>query len=100
MSNLFKHFTLLGFDRSFSKGLGSQIKWLAGIMCVVYIVLTAISYLGELYVGKGSEDNRLLDILLVLIDPGSGSESMSSTLTIVCAILGLIIFSGMFWNDG
>ncbi len=95
MSNLFKHFTLLGFDRSFSKGLGSQIKWLAGIMCVVYIVLTAISYLGELYVGKGSEDNRLLDILLVLIDPGSGSPSMSSTLTIVCAILGLIIFSGM-----
>lgn len=93
--NLLKHFTLLGFDRSFSKGLISQLAWLAGIMCVVYIVLTGISYVGEMYAGGESENNRLLDILLVLIDPGSGSESMSSTLTIVCAILGLIIFSGM-----
>lgn len=93
--NLLKHFTLLGFDRSFSKGLISQLAWLAGIMCVVYIVLTGISYVGEMYAGNESGNNRLLDILLVLIDPGSGSEAMSSTLTIVCAILGLIIFSGM-----
>ena len=95
MKQLFKHFTLLGFDRSFSKGLISQLAWLAGIMCVVYIVLTGISYVGEMYAGNESGNNRLLDILLVLIDPGSGSEAMSSTLTIVCAILGLIIFSGM-----
>lgn len=95
MKQIFKHFTLLGFDRSFSKGLISQLAWLAGIMCVVYIVLTGISYVGEMYAGGESENNRLLDILLVLIDPGSGSEAMSSTLTIVCAILGLIIFSGM-----
>lgn len=95
MKQIFKHFTLLGFDRSFSKGLISQLAWLAGIMCVVYIVLTGISYLGEMYAGNESGNNRLLDILLVLIDPGSGSEAMSSTLTIVCAILGLIIFSGM-----
>lgn len=93
--NIFKHFTLLGFDRSFSKGLISQLAWLAGIMCVVYIVLTGISYVGEMYARSESGSNRLLDILLVLIDPGSGSESMSSTLTIVCAILGLIFFSGM-----
>lgn len=95
MKQIFKHFTLLGFDRSFSKGLISQLAWLAGIMCVVYIVLTGISYVGEMYAGGEGEDNRLLDILLVLIDPGSGTEAMSSTLTIVCAILGLIIFSGM-----
>lgn len=95
MKQIFKHFTLLGFDRSFSKGLISQLAWLAGIMCVVYIVLIGISYVGEMYSGNESGNNRLLDILLVLIDPGSGSESMSSTLTIVCAILGLIIFSGM-----
>jgi hypothetical protein len=93
MSKIFKHFTLLDFDRSFSKGLGSQLAWLAGIMCLVYIVLTAISYIGEMYAGNGN--SRFLDILLVLIDPGSGSESMSSTLVIVCAVLGLIIFSGM-----
>jgi hypothetical protein len=48
-----------------------------------------------MYAGVESENNRFLDILLVLIDPGSSSEAMSSTLTIVCAILGLIIFSGM-----
>ena len=95
MSKTFKQFTLLGFDRSFSKGWGSQLTWLVGIMCAVYIVLAAISYLGEMYVGKEGENNRLLDILLVLIDPGSGSPSMSSTLTIVCALFGLIIFSGM-----
>lgn len=95
MGKKFKHFTLLGFDRSFSKGWGSQFAWLAGIMCIVYIVLTAISYWGEMYVGNGSEDNRLLDILFVLIDPGSGSPSMSSALTIICALLGLIIFCGM-----
>ena len=93
MKQIFKHFTLLGFDRSFSKGLGSQLVWLVGIMCVVYIALTAVSYVEEMYVGNGNK--RLLDILLVLIDPGSGSEAMSSTLTIVCAILGLIVFSGM-----
>lgn len=93
--DLFKHFTLLSFDRSFSRGLISQLAWLVGIMCVVYIVLTSISYVGEMYSGSEGENNRLLDILLVLIDPGSGSESMSSILTIVCAILGLIIFSGM-----
>ena len=91
--NFFKNLSLR-FDRSFSKGLISQLVWLAGIMCVVYIVLTGISYVGEMYAGNKGE-NRLLDILFVLIDPGSGSESMSSTLTIICAILGLIFFSGM-----
>ena len=64
MKQIFKHFTLLGFDRSFSKGLISQLAWLAGIMCVVYIVLTGISYVGEMYAGDESENNRLLDILM------------------------------------
>lgn len=95
MKQKLKNFTLLGFDRSFSKGLKSQFIWLAGIMCFVYITLTGISYAGEMYaIGKGG-DKRLLDILLVLIAPGPGSEAMSSTLTIVCSILGLTIFSGM-----
>ena len=94
LKQLFKHFTLLGFDRSFSKGLVSQLAWLFGIMCIVYIVLTGISYAGQMYAG-GNGNSRLLDILMVLIDPGSGTEAMSSTLIIVCAVLGLIIFSGM-----
>ncbi len=95
MKRLFKHFTLLGFDRSFSKGLKWQLAWLVGIMCVIIIVLTAISYAGEMYAGNVSDETRLLDILFVLIDPGIGSESMSSALTIICSLLGLIIFSGM-----
>ena len=95
MKQLFKHFTLLGFDRSFSRGLKWQLAWLGGIMCVIFIVLTGISYAGEMYAGNGSDETRLLDILFVLIDPGIGSESMSSALTIICSLLGLIIFSGM-----
>ena len=95
MRQIFKHFTLLGFDRSFSKGLVSQLVWLASIMCIVFIVLAGISYVGEMYVEDGSRDNRFLDILLVLIDPGVGSEAMSSTLTIVCSLLGLTVFGGM-----
>lgn len=95
MKQFFKRFSLLGFDRSFSKGFGSQLVWLAGIMCIVYLILAGISYLGELYATDGKTYNRFVDILMVLIDPGSGSEAMSSPLTIVCAVLGLIIFSGM-----
>ena len=95
MKQIFKYFTLLGFDRSFSKGMVNQLIWLISIMCIVYIVLTGISYVGGMYVGYKGENNRFLDILWVLIDPSSGSLAMSSTLTIICAIIGLIIFSGM-----
>ena len=68
--NLFKRFSLLNFDRSFSRGLGSQLVWLAALMCAVYLVLAGISYLGELYASGGKTENRFVDILLVLIDPG------------------------------
>ena len=85
----------LSFDRSFSKGMGQQIIWLVGIMLVVYLILAGISYLGGMYTTDGEDNKRFLDILFVLIDPGSSSEAMSSPLTIICAILGLVIFSGM-----
>lgn len=95
MKKFFRHFTLLGFDRSFSKGLLFQLLWLLGIMCVVYIVMAAISYFGQLYVSGNGAHNRYIDILLALIGFGSKSKAMSFPLTVVCAILSLIIFSGM-----
>ena len=95
MKKFFRHFTMLGFDRSFSKGLLFQLLWLLGIMCVVYIVMAAISYFGQLYVSGNGAHNRYIDILLALIGFGSKSKAMSFPLTVVCAILSLIIFSGM-----
>ena len=95
MRKFFKRFSLLEFDRSFSKGIGSQLVWLTAIMLVVYVVLALVSYVGQMYMAGESEQNRFIDILLVLIDPGSGSEAMSNPLVIICAILGLVIFSGM-----
>jgi hypothetical protein len=96
-----KPFKLLSlhFDRHFSKGVYQQILWLAGIMLVVYAVLASLSYVEFLYTPNNEEIphwyDRFRDILLVLIDPGSGSRSMSSSFTVICAILGLVIFSGM-----
>ena len=65
-------------------------------MAIVYIILAGLSGISALY-SPGGEDSqgKWYDILLVLIDPGSGSSSMSTPFTILCAILGLIIFSGM-----
>ena len=93
--NFFKDLPLR-FDRSFSKGLVRQVLWLVGIMAIVYIILAGLSCINSLYT-PGSEDSqgRWYDILLVLIDPGSGSGAMSSPFIIICAVLGLIIFSGM-----
>lgn len=95
MKNLFNNLPLR-FDRSFSKGLLRQVLWLVGIMAIVYIILVGLSSISSLYT-PGSEDShgRWYDILLVLIDPGSGSGAMSSPFIIICAVLGLIIFSGM-----
>ena len=86
----------LRFDRSFSKDLFRQVIWLIGIMAIVYIILAGLSYVSALYTPGGeNSQGRWYDILLVLIDPGSGSDSMTSPFTILCAVLGLIIFSGM-----
>lgn len=95
MKNIFNNLPLR-FDRSFSKGLFRQLLWLVGIMAIVYIILTGLSGISALY-SPGSEDSqgKWYDILLVLIDPGSSSGSMSTPFTIICALLGLIIFSGM-----
>lgn len=95
MTNIFRNLPLR-FDRSFSKGLFRQILWLVGIMAIVYIILAGLSGISTLY-SPGGEDSqgKWYDILLVLIDPGSGSSSMSTPFTILCALLGLIIFSGM-----
>ena len=95
MTNFFRNLPLR-FDRSFSKGLFRQVLWLVGIMAIVYIILAGMSGISALYT-PGSEDSqgKWYDILLVLIDPGSGSSSMSTPFTILCALLGLIIFSGM-----
>ena len=86
----------LRFDRSFSKGLFRQVLWLVGIMAIVYIILAGLSGINAFY-SPGSEDSqgKWYDIMLVLIDPGSASSSMSTPFTILCAVLGLIIFSGM-----
>ena len=95
MKNFFRNLPLR-FDRSFSKGLFRQVLWLVGIMAIVYVILAGLSGISALY-SPGSEDSqgKWYDILLVLIDPGSGSSSMSTPFTILCALLGLIIFSGM-----
>lgn len=89
----------LKFDRHFSKGLVQQVLWLVGIMVIVYIGLIFLSFIGSLYNTNPSEithwSDRFRDIFLVILDPGSASDSMSSIFTIICAILGLIIFSGM-----
>lgn len=86
----------LYFDRSFSKGTMMQTLWLLGIMVVVYIVLIALSYLKNLYTqGAEGSNGRWYDVIFTLIDPGSGTPSMSSVFTILCALLGLVFFSGM-----
>lgn len=86
----------LYFDRSFSKGTMMQTLWLLGLMFVVYIVLIALSYLKNLYThGTEGSNGRWYDVLFTLIDPGSGTSSMSSIFTILCALLGLVFFSGM-----
>lgn len=86
----------LYFDRSFSKGVFKQLLWLVGIMLMVYAVLIILSY-SRLFYEKGAEGSlgRWYDVLFVLVDPGSGNPSMRSHFIIICAVLGLIIFSGM-----
>ena len=95
MKKYFKNI-LLYFDRSFSKGTVNQILWLLGIMLVVYVVLIILSYLHQFYsTGTDGSNGRWYDVIFTLIDPGSGTPSMSSLFTILCALLGLVFFSGM-----
>ena len=87
---------LLYFDRSFSKGTMKQTLWLLGIMVVVYMFLIALSYLKNLYTQGGEGSNgRWYDVIFTLIDPGSGTRSMFPAFTILCALFGLVLFSGM-----
>ena len=95
MKSTKRNFKLL-FDRSFSSGLGKQIIWLLAIVLVVYAVLIILSYVSTLYTPGGEDSQgRWYDILLVLIDPGSGSSAISSPFVILCSIFGLVVFSGM-----
>ena len=58
--------------------------------------LLALSYIHTLYTpGEEGKFGRWFDVLFVLIDPGSSSEAMSSPFIVLCAILGLVVFSGM-----
>ena len=86
----------LRFDRSFSKGMLKQLTWLFVIMVIMYVLLVALSYIHALYTpGEKGNLGRWFDVLFVLIDPGSSSEAMSSPFIVLCAILGLVVFSGM-----
>lgn len=96
---LFPRNVKLIFDRSFSSGQTKQLLWLVGIMVIVFALLACLSYIKFLYTPNTDDVthwyDRYRDILFVLIDPGSGNDAMSSTFTVVCALFGLIIFSGM-----
>lgn len=91
-----RHFGL-NFDRDFSRGLKRQIMWLLALMLVVYLLLLAFSKITGAYnsalntTGYGA----WYDILYLLIDPGAPNASLSATFSIICAVFGLAIFSGM-----
>ena len=86
----------LRFDRSFSKGMFKQLVWLFGMMVIMYTLLIGLSYIHTLYTpGEEGSHGRWYDVLFVLIDPGSSSNAMSSPFVVLCAVLGLIVFSGM-----
>ena len=95
MINLFNGLGLR-FDRSFSKGMFKQLVWLFGMMVIMYTLLIGLSYIHTLYTpGEKGSHGRWYDVLFVLIDPGSSSNAMSSPFVVLCAVLGLIVFSGM-----
>ena len=95
MTNPFKNLPLR-FDRSFSKGWLNQVLWLIGIMAVVYVILVGLSFARAFYApGVEGSKGRWYDIVFVLIDPVTGSDSMSSPFILLCTVLGLVIFSGM-----
>lgn len=75
-----------------------QTLWLLGIMVVVYITLIALSYIKSLYsqdADATGSNGRWYDVMFILFDPGSISPSMSSAFGILCALFGLVLFSGM-----
>ena len=83
------------FDRSFSSGLTKQLIWLLAIMLLIYGLLLGLSYLFNSYSSADSGNSRWYDILYLLIDPGSGSESIAPAFAVVIALLGLVVFGGM-----
>jgi len=87
---------IIAFDRSFSKGFWSQLFWLFGIVLIMYLALVGVSLLGRIYT-SGADDSlgRWYDIFFVLLDPGSTTAAMSTPFTLLCALLGLILFGGM-----
>lgn len=95
MSFFKKNYKLI-FDRSFSSGLGKQIKWLLVFVLGTYAVLFIFSLFKTFY-SSGERDclGRLYDITFLLMDPGSSSDHMSSPFVILCSFCGLVVFSGM-----
>ena len=94
--NYFKKNYKLLFDRSFSSGLGKQIIWLLAIMLIVYVLLIILSYIKTFYSPEEGESlGRWYDVIFLLMDPGSSSGAMSSPFVIICALIGLVVFSGM-----
>ena len=78
-----KNFKLI-FDRSFSSGLGKQIKWLLVIVLGTYAVLFILSLFKTFYSPtEGGFFDRLYDITFLLMDPGSNSDHMSSPFVIL-----------------
>lgn len=82
------------FDRSFSGGITKQLVWLGGFMLVLFVILVLISYMDAAY----SEHNvfeHMRDVFYILLDPGNYNKEMSTPIIITCAIVGLVVFSGM-----
>ena len=93
---VFRHPLGLSLDRSFSKGFSKQVGWLLLILMIAFGLLWLVSLIAGVYTpGKEDSHGRIMDILFVLVDPGSGASSMSAGFVIVCAVVGLIVFTGM-----
>lgn len=93
---VFRHPLGLSLDRSFSKGFSKQVGWLLLILMIAFGLLWLVSLIAGVYTpGKEDSHGRIMDILFVLVDPGSGASSMSAGFVIVCAVAGLIVFTGM-----
>lgn len=84
------------FDKSFSKSLSKQIIWLVGLMAIVIFVLIVISFFAPYYEAHdGERDGRILDILYMLLDPGSRTDAVQTPLAFLICLVGSVIFSGM-----
>lgn len=93
MLRFFRNFKL-NFDRSFSNSLVKQIYWLSGIVAAMFIILLLLSLIPGLYTPGNEQYGRIPDIIFLLIDPGSGTDSMSAVFSIIGALVGLVAFTG------